>query len=71
MLSKDEEQKLKMLKEMLKNHRETGNRFTIGYYDVEWLIKKLEEVNNEAAEHAIESYQASKDLADFREHYEG
>jgi predicted transcriptional regulator len=66
MLSKDEEHKLGMYVQVLEASKEPGQRIPFNYYDIEWLIKKLQEINTECSKVTEELYKANKELADLR-----
>lgn len=47
MLSKDEEEKLESIRLTVQTYKEAGNYPQLSAYDIEFLVKKLKECNDE------------------------
>lgn len=71
MLTSEEEQSLTKLINLLGDDEGTCTSIQFTVERVKWLAEKLKEVNNEASKYSEELYNTNKELADFRERYEG
>lgn len=70
MLTKEENLRLVSALDVARDDMKNGYT-TIAPQGVLWLAEKVKELNEENGKLTEELQKANKDLADFREHYEG